>query len=354
MQGFSRFQTLRFRWNYGDGKRSLAVTCPQGCRSSFELRQKGIDSLLRFTIASANGTSIVQVERVRSNVCGCGITALLSTSGAWSTVLPLIAAAGFSTLSKAMSDPLMSPSPCFLLTATIQVREDLVFIARKDTNTRLNDYKRALTLWLEQPDVESIVLVENSGSDLSALREIADRKPGKNVEFISFTAPTFDGSLGKGYGEMLCLAHALEHSQLLSRSSRFIKVTGRYHLRNTARFLHFAQRRPDADVICDMLLNMTWADSRVFAATRDFLRTYLLPLHNEVNDSRGSNFEHVLARAVHGCMANRGVWAEPPFPFEIEGISGSQDRGWQMGLKERLALRLRHRLFARCLAVGPR
>lgn len=245
-------------------------------------------------------------------------------------------------------------STCLLLTATIQVKQDVVFTARKDTDTRLNDYKQALSQWLAHPQVNSLVVVENSGSDLSPLREIAGRTPQKNVEFLSFTAPAFDGALGKGYGEMICLEQALKHSELLARSSRFVKVTGRYYLANASQFLQFVEHRSDADVICDMLLNLTWADSRVFAATPNFLRCYLFPLREEVNDSKGSNMEHVLARATHACIANRGVWAEPPFPFEIQGVSGSQDRGWQMSVVNRLKLRFRHRLLVRFLGAAPR
>jgi hypothetical protein len=253
-----------------------------------------------------------------------------------------------------MTDTQATSSTCLLLTATIKVKEDVVFTSRKDINTRLNDYKQALIRWLTHPDTKSLVLVENSGADLSELREIANRTPEKNVEFLSFTAPEFDGSLGKGYGEMICLQYAIEHSQLLARSPRFVKVTGRYFLANAVDFLQFVESRRDAEVICDMLLNLTWADSRVFAATPDFLRNYFFPLKDELNDSQGSNFEHVLARAVHACMANRGVWAEPPFPLEVLGVSGSQDRGWQMSLKEKFALRVRHKLFTRFLATGPR
>jgi hypothetical protein len=253
-----------------------------------------------------------------------------------------------------MAIPPANSSPCLLLTATIKVKEDVVFTARKDTDTRLNDYKQALTRWLAHPDTKSIVLVENSGSDISELREIARQTPGKHVEFLSFTPPEYDGSLGKGYGEMICLQHAIEHSQLLARSQRFVKVTGRYFFVYATALLQFVEIRRDAEIICDLLLNLTWADSRIFAATPDFLRNYLLPLRDEVNDSKGSNFEHVLARAVHACMANRGAWVEPPFPLEIQGVSGSQDRGWQMSLKEKFELRIRHRLFARFLATGPR
>ncbi|WP_158944614.1 hypothetical protein [Granulicella sp. S190] len=253
-----------------------------------------------------------------------------------------------------MTNTPANATACLILTATIKVKEDMVFTARTDTDTRLSDYKQALALWLAHPDIKSLVLVENSGSDISELREIANERPEKNVEFLSFKVREYDGSLGKGYGEMICLQYAIEHSQLLALSPQFVKVTGRYFLINATDFLHFADRRRDAEIICDMLLNLTWADSRVFAGTTDFLRNYLFPLRDEVNDSQQSNFEHVLARAVHACMANRGTWAEPPFPLEIQGVSGSQDRGWQMNVKDKFKLRIRHNLFARFLATAPR
>lgn len=252
-----------------------------------------------------------------------------------------------------MTSTRVNGSTCLLLTATIRVNDDVVFTARTDASDRLNDYKRALELWLAHPKVQSLVLVENSGWDLSELRRIAEGSPEKHVEFLSFTAPAFDGSLGKGYGEMICLQYAMEHSRLLTESARIIKVTGRYFLTNATDFMEFVESRRDAEIICDLLLNLTWADSRIFAAGPEFLTKYLFPLKDEVNDSRASNFEHVLARAVHAFMADCGTWAEPPFPLEVQGISGSQGRGWQMGLKDRFKLRIRHNLFARFLAYGP-
>lgn len=243
--------------------------------------------------------------------------------------------------------------PCLLLTATIRVKEDVVFTARKDTQERFDDYKKALRFWLSQASVGSLVFVENSGFDISELRDLVKQFAGKRVEFLSFTAPAFDGNLGKGYGEMICMEYALEHSRLLAQTEQIVKVTGRYALSNPDRFLKLLEEQKDAAIVCDLLLNLTWADSRIFAATPEFLRTYLFPLKEKINDSRGSNFEHILARAAHACMANCGIWTEPPFPLEIQGISGSQERRWQMSTKERYMLRLRHKLFVRFLKTGP-
>jgi hypothetical protein len=244
-------------------------------------------------------------------------------------------------------------STCVILTATVQVKDSMVFTARRDTETRLEDYKQAFRLWLACPDVKSLVVVENSGFDLSALAEMASRVPDKNVEFLSFKCPDFDGSLGKGYGEMLCLEHCLQHSKLLTLSSRFLKVTGRYYLANASAVLQFIDTRRDAEVICDMLLNLSWADSRAFGGNTEFLRTYLCPMLDQLNDSRGSFIEHVLARAVHQVMANCGKWALPPFPLQIQGTSGSVGQVWRVSLKRRLKMQVRQALLARFLNSGP-
>jgi hypothetical protein len=247
----------------------------------------------------------------------------------------------------------IDPSTCLLMTATVQVKDSMVFTARRDTETRLEDYKQAFRLWLACPDVKSIVVVENSGFDLTVLAEMASRVPGKNVEFLSFVCPDFDGSLGKGYGEMLCLEHCLQYSKLLALSPRFLKVTGRYYLTNASAVLQFVNTRRDAEVICDMLLNLSWADSRAFGGDTEFLRNYLCPMLDQLNDSKRSSFEHVLARAAHLVMANNGKWALPPFPLQIQGTSGSQGRVWQVSLTQRLKRQVRQALFAKFLNSVP-
>lgn len=244
-------------------------------------------------------------------------------------------------------------SPCLILTATVQVKDSMVFTARRDTDTRLEDYKQAFGSWLACPDVKSLVMVENSGFDLTVFAEMANRVPDKSVEFLSFVCPDFDGSLGKGYGEMLCIEHCLQHSKLLASSPRFLKVTGRYYLTNASAVLQFVNTRRDAAIICDMLCNLSWADSRAFGGDTEFLRSYLCPMLDQLNDSKGSSFEHVLARAAHLVMANSGKWALPPFPLQIQGTSGSLGHVWRVSLKQRLKMQVRQALLARFLNSAP-
>ena len=153
---------------------------------------------------------------------------------------------------------------------------------------------------------------------------------------------------------MLCLQHCLDHSKLLKATPRFLKVTGRYFVANASALLEFIQTRPDADVICDMRRNLTWADSRAFGGNRAFLETFLCPMLDQLNDSADSTFEHVLARAAHFAMAHCGLWIPAPFPIKIQGTSGSRGHVWQVSLSERIKSTLRQALLAKTLSSGPR
>lgn len=223
------------------------------------------------------------------------------------------------------------------------------FVVRRDTGTRLEDYKTAFRRWINTPAVPCIVFVENSGFDLTEFRKIASETPDKQVEFLSFKSPPFDGSLGKGYGEMLCLEHCLNHSEILRKSTHFLKVSGRYYLANIAAVFQHLKLYGDIDVMCNLEKNLTWADSRTFGATPKFLRMYFSPMREEINDTKGSSFEHVLARASHKLMADRGQWSPLPEALQIHGVSGSIGDVFTPSAYRRLKDRIRHNLYLRSL-----
>jgi hypothetical protein len=238
---------------------------------------------------------------------------------------------------------------CLILTATVQVQDNMSFVVRRDAATRLEDYKSAFRLWIRNPAVSSILFVENSGFDLSEFRKIANEVGDKQVEFLSFQCPPFDGALGKGYGEMFCLEHCLAHSEILSKSPRFLKVTGRYYLANAATVMQQLGLRKEIDVMCNLEKNLKWADSRAFGGTVDFLRSFFSPMREEINDSKGSAFENVLARACHRLMANNGQWAPLPEALQIHGISGSIGDVFTPTACRRLKDKIKHALYLWCL-----
>lgn len=242
---------------------------------------------------------------------------------------------------------------CIVLTATVSVAADMSFTVRRDAATRFGDYKAALAGWLEGTRGTKIVFVENSGYDLSELRAMAETKAPGRVEFLSFVCPPFDGQLGKGYGEMLCLRYCLAHSVVLRGSVRFLKVTGRYFLKNGVQVLHSVARHEEAEVVCNLLDNLRWADSRAFGGSTAFLRDYLCPMLDEVNDSVGATFEHVLARAAHRVMADGRRWALLPVTLQVQGVSGSHGKAWQRSRKQEMKQSLRLRMLMRLLSTHP-
>ncbi len=212
-----------------------------------------------------------------------------------------------------------------VLTATIRVRANMSMTVRTSTSLRLADYRESFLNWLSNRSVQRIVFVENSGYDLSEFEHLARMNSDKSVELLSFVCPDFPGERGKGYGEMFCLDYALRNSRLLEQSRHFIKTSGRYYLRNVQRLVNFLERHPELEVVCNLERNLTWADSRAFAGSVDFLRKYLIPFHETVDDSHGVCFENVLARAAHNLMACGGAWTMLPMVPEIVGVHATNN-----------------------------
>lgn len=214
-----------------------------------------------------------------------------------------------------------------LLTACIHPGA-VIALERRDPAIRLEDYRRALEKWVRVRGVDGIVFCENSGADISGLEAIVRAAPeqGPTVEFLSFNGQDFDPSLGKGYGEMRIIRHAVEHSELIARSKLIIKVTGRLFVPNIESIAKSATRIEGIDLLCDLRQNLTSADSRVFCATRTFLQNYLLAYADIVNDSQGVCFENALARAAHRAMADGRRCALPPRAHRMEGIVGTNNQ----------------------------
>ena len=210
-----------------------------------------------------------------------------------------------------------------LLTGTVSVR-GTPFTFRTDPAARLNDYRVAIRRWIHHRAVERIVFCENSGFDLGKLSDLQECAAGKSkqLELLSFDPPSYPSRRGKGYGEMQILEYALLHSQLISGSTPCVKVTGRYYVPNITRIVS-ASVSQDVDVMANLGLNLTYAHSAVFFATVSFIREYLLPLRDQIDDSHGTFMEHILARAIHRAMSDGRRWAPLPVVPDIRGVSGS-------------------------------
>jgi hypothetical protein len=224
-----------------------------------------------------------------------------------------------------------------LLTATVDVgRTPLV--ARANPSTRLEDYRVALRKWALDESVGSIVFCENSGCDLSGLQDVAARASGgrKRIEFLSFDDRAVENERGKGWGEMRILDHILTRSRLARDNDKFLKVTGRYYVRNATKLIRYLGTHRDVDICCDLQRGMTYCDSRVFGGTVGFLERYVCSRASEIDDSQGIWFEHVLARAVLRAMSDGLRFSLLPCVPLVEGVSGSTNQRFGRSVADRL------------------
>lgn len=172
--------------------------------------------------------------------------------------------------------------PLVILTASVDPFGCL-FLRRSDPAVRLADYEAALRMWLLATDFP-LLFVENSGASLGMIPDLIAAHPGR-AELLQFSGNRYPRYLGKGYGEMEILSHAMERSALVRGHSRLAKVTGRLFVRNHAVLLNPGFRRQRRN------------RSEVFVADHEFVRS-LLTLWEHLDDSLGVYFEHALAEAA--------------------------------------------------------
>lgn len=229
-----------------------------------------------------------------------------------------------------------------ILTATVDVR-GVAFMERRDPTIRLNDYKWALSAWLANPGTPPLIFAENSGYSIGELHTLARRenRHGHVIEFLSFDDNDYPRSLGKGFGELRTIRHALDHSHLINDDTFIIKVTGRHYVHNVSDLANLSTAAGDVDVFCDLRGNLTWADTRVFCATTRFIREFFLPMERAVDDTGGITIEHVLGRAVHLAMSRGRRWSMFPRAPHIHGVSGTSD----VTYSDSFVTRSKHELF---------
>jgi hypothetical protein len=112
---------------------------------------------------------------------------------------------------------------------------------RLDVSTRLKDYETALIYWLNynEPQLKSIVFIDNSNFDLTSLKNIVSKHNIKHieVEFLQTTATPLKPGMHYGYSELEMIDYAFVNSKLLKQTDYFIKVTGRLYFPKLSKLL---------------------------------------------------------------------------------------------------------------------
>src|SRR5215217_4279349 len=132
----------------------------------------------------------------------------------------------------------LNRKPLILLTGCINPN-GMTFTKLQDPEKRKSQYLDSIRYYLNHTE-NLIVFVENSGTDIS--EEFQNSEDKKRLEIITFFGNNFDRHIGKGYGEMMILKHAFQHSVLIQECVSIFKITGRYKLLNIKSILKSYQK----------------------------------------------------------------------------------------------------------------
>lgn len=228
------------------------------------------------------------------------------------------------------------PAPRYLMvmTATI-IPAANAGVRRADPQLRLEDYKQALRFWLcyPHPAAESILLLENSGADLSELRSIAanENPLNKAVEILSVPGNRIPEGTNYGYTEMQMLDEGLAVSELRRKTTHMIKATGRltfpalgkaldltpkpFHLLVDCRKLGFPRRGYDAS-------------TQLFVCSHEFYDRVLRNSKQEMNSTDVRLLEHLIFRKVIPFKGQPGYHLRFPCNVEPVGYSGFKSKSY--------------------------
>lgn len=207
-----------------------------------------------------------------------------------------------------------------LLTSCINPN-GMKFTVLQDKEERKKQYIEAIKFYLANTKFK-VVFCDNSGEDLSELRRIGGEE---RLEILSFLGNDFEKSLGKGYGEFNIIKYVFVNSRFIKDSSNTIKITGRLivdDLDEVVKLKDVLFPRRDHFVFVTPNNQLNVCDSRCFFADNDFYNERFLQVGNEINDSEGYFFEHLLYDTIKDLPSNYIV-SDFVLPLAIRGVSGT-------------------------------
>lgn len=210
---------------------------------------------------------------------------------------------------------------CILLTATIDPK-GIIHMKRNDPLVREKDYINAIKKW-KSKIAYPIVFCENSGYNLCKVEKIMKKSANRKFETLQFDGQDFPRELGKGYGELLTIKYAIEHSTLIRHSEYVIKINGRYFVKNIMKIIEPLLESSDIYIMADLREDLNWAKSKVFAFKPTFVSDYLAEFQNLINDSKNFYFEHALHKAISRAVSESHKWLPFPSAPIIIGYSGT-------------------------------
>jgi hypothetical protein len=149
---------------------------------------------------------------------------------------------------------------------------------------------------------------------------------------------------GKGYQEFEMLDAWL--AQEAAPPTRWLKITGRYLVRNIAAILQECSQAPEARLVIDQLARSRIARTYLFATDTSFYRQYMRSLYGQCDDRSGRTIEHVLGEALRADPeAPATLFATEPDISALAGSSGANLETTRFRYRTKQTLRTLNRLF---------
>jgi hypothetical protein len=237
-----------------------------------------------------------------------------------------------------------------LLTGTIEVKGTVPFLKITSTVDRLNQYLKAIVLWIRSNNFKKICFCENSYYPVNWTPWVNYAKEhGVELEVLQFSGDWQKVSQkGKGFGEAEVIDYALMHSRFMPVSTGFWKCTGRFFVKDLEKaellfpdennifliknfgiksFINFfikniiryeGHYHPYPSMILTSL----------FKTTTDFYKTYLTDIKHEVDDQKGLVIERVVYRRLKKFLSVFKKFKVLEKELVLIGISGTQGKSY--------------------------
>ena len=225
-----------------------------------------------------------------------------------------------------------------IMTATVTPPPDCPGLVRLEAATRMGDYRSALSFYLRHlgKGIDNIIFVENSGSDISVLRELV-AKEGQEafVHFHVYNGLNYPPSYGRCYGELRLLDEIMSTGLVAGfpADAVFWKVTGRYKVINLRSMI--SNLPIEVDFYCDMRNSgqRPWFDMRFMAWTRDGYEAVLRGIWKYVREDNNQlrPGEEMAFKAIKPRLHNTrscSNWVREP---RIDGFRAYDGQNWIHG-----------------------
>lgn len=223
-----------------------------------------------------------------------------------------------------------------LMTSCVDPAAGWVKLHRSDPETRLRDYCEGLRFWLEleDPRIDGIVFVENSGYPLDDLRTLASATNPwqRQVEFLSLNDNRYPRDAHYGYAELGMIDEALVASTVLRASTHFIKASGRLTFPDIGRLL---KRLPIDCIFAVDCRNNTFLTSlpQLFVSTQlmvfatGFYRENLQGSKSELKKPV-THIEELFYRKLMGFKDKPGAVLRWPVNVAPRGVAAHWDKNY--------------------------